>query len=351
MIKIIKGFVRNVFIFLVLLGVVILVYIFSDSIFKYIIHGKSFYQVYLGDKDYKKGNYPEAIEHYNKAIKLYPKHTKARYNLANIYVAFEDYQSAIGEYKKVLKYKPDYLNARISMGIIYAEELLEFDEAIKQYQKVVDTKTRFINIPLIYDNKRYVMNTKAIAYYNMGLAYRDKSMLFTENSSRFRKLLSNAVEAYKKSLVLKSDNYSAQFNLALTKHLMGHYSEALAGYCKALLISPLDYEAHYNLAVLLREKRMYKPAFEEFKNAGALMDYTGDTYRAAYIYSMLSEVSQMAMAEYGYTSKDLLNKLDEELKEEGSLTEARSYTLKDMEKNLIKRIKTDSICKEYLDRF
>ncbi len=346
--KILKKLLKNFSVFLVLLGAVLIVYIFSDLIFKYVINGKSFYLVSVGDREYKKGNYSEAIERYNEALKLYPMHLKARYNLANLYVKFEDFESAVKEYEKLLKNKPGYLNARINLGIVLAEEMLEFDRAINQYQKVVETRTRFINIPFIYDNREYIMKLKAVAYYNMGLAYRDKSMLYAESSVKYRELLSKAAESYEKSLILNPGNYSARYNLALTEHLMGLYSEAITDYCKALLISPLDYEAHYNLAVLLRERRMFKQSFEEFKNAGSLIDYSGDTYRAAYVYGMLNEVSEMAIAEYGYEPENLYEKLNDEIEEHKSLTNARINTLDELEKKLINKIKKESICKEYL---
>ncbi len=346
-----KKLLKNIFIFFLLLGIALLVFVFSDVIFKYIIHGKSFYQVYQGDIAYRKRNYQEAIEYYNKALKLYPKHVKARYNLANIYANFEDYESAVQEYNKTLKYDPGYLNARISLGIVLAENFLEFDKAIEEYKKVVKTKMRIINIPFLYNNTKQIINAKAIAYYDMGLAYRNKSMLYTEDTSKYRNLLSKAADCYEKSLVLNPNNYSAQYNLALTEHLLGFYTEALTDYCKALLISPLDYEAYYNLAVLLREKRMYKDAFEEFKNAGELIDYAGDSYKAARIYSMLSEVSQMAMAEYGYKPKDVLEKLNDNVETQGFQSKDEFVPVEEMEKVLKKKIKTDSVCKNYLKRF
>ncbi|HSA07634.1 MAG TPA: tetratricopeptide repeat protein [Candidatus Gastranaerophilales bacterium] len=344
-----KRALKNIFIFFLFLFIALLVFIFSESIFKYIIHGKSFYQVYLGDKEYKQGNFAEAIEHYNKAVKLYPNHVKARYNLANIYVNFEDYESAVREYEMALKYNPEYLNARLSLGIILSEELLEFDRAILEYENVIKTKTRLINIPFIYDNREQIIIAKAIAYYNMGLAYRDKSMLFTEDSIKYRSLLLQAIDCYENSLTLNSKNFSAQYNLAIAKHLLGLYTEALTGYCKALVISPMEYEAHYNLAILLREKRLYLESFEAFKNAGSLMDYSGDTYRAAFIYGLLNEVSQLAISEYGYRPKDALEKLKKDA--ENTHLKDDFMTMDELEKALIKNIKTKSICKNYLKNF
>jgi tetratricopeptide (TPR) repeat protein len=346
--KKIAAFFKRVFIFFFLLIAVILVYSFSETLLKYVFHGKAFYQVYLGDKAYKQEDFSSAINHYEKAVKLYPKHLKARYNLANIYVRYEDFPSAVNQYREVLKHNPSYLNAGINLGIVLSEELLDFDGAIAEYQKVIKAKTRIINIPYLYDNRKHVIQSKAIAYYNMGLAYRDKSMLFAEDSGKYNNLLRKAAECYEKCLDLDKNNYDARYNLAITKHILGYYTDALTNYCKALLIFPLDYEAHYNLAMLLRQKRMYQDSFNEFKQAGLLMDYAGDSFKAAFIYSMLNEVSQMAIAEYGYKPKEVLEKLNSGISEPKNLSRDKYLSLEELEKVLIKKIKTNSVCKDYL---
>ncbi len=322
-------------------------FVYFDKIATYAIHGQSFYYVHLGDKEYKKQNYQEAIDYYRRALELYPKHHKARYNLANIYVAYEDYESAVGEYKTVLKYKPDYLNARISLGILFAEEFLEFDKAVKQYEEAAKTPVQFIKIPFLYDNREHVINSKAIAYYNMGLAYRDKSMLYESGSKEFKELLLHAIESYKKSLEVNPDNYDALFNLGLTAHILGMYSEALTGYCKAMLVAPLNYEAHFNLAVLLKQKNLYKESFYELKDAGSLMVYTGDTFHASQIYGMLAEVSSMAIAEYGFEPKNLINRLDSEV-DVAAPSPDEAVTVSELENAIRKRIKTASVCRNYL---
>ena len=334
--------------FLVLLGAVFVVYIFSDSIFKYIIHGKSFYLVSLGDKEYQKRKYAEAIEHYNTALRLYPKHVKARYNLANIYANYEDYESAVREYRKTLEYDPTFLNAGINLGILLSEELRDYDAAIETYTSVVNARTRLINIPFIFDNRKQVVKAKSIAYYNMGLAYRDKAMLYSDDRMNYSIMLQKSIDCYAKSLALDPKNYDAQYNLALAKHLLGLYTEALTGYCKAILISPFDYEAHYNLAVLLKEKNMYEDAYEEFKQAGMLMDYIGDTDKSVYIYTMLSDVSRMAIAEYGYEPREVLEKLDDMIDFDEITDQEGFVSVHDLEEAMRKYIKTKSICRKFL---
>jgi tetratricopeptide (TPR) repeat protein len=349
--KLNKAFYNLLKIILVL-GILFIVFLNAGTLFSYIIYGQAYYYVYLGDKAYKREDYQAAVEYYANALNIYPEHVKARYNLGNIFVAYEDFPGAMTEYQKALSYNPGYLNARISLGIIFAEEMLRYDEAIAEYKKVVESRSRIINIPLIYDNRRQIIKAKAVAYFNMGLAYRDKAMLFESDSLQWKKFLHEAALCYENSLALIKDNYDAQYNLALTRHLLGYYTEALTGYCKAMLIAPLNYEAHYNLAVLLRQQKQYDESVEELRNAGSMMSFSGDAYKAAFVFSMLNEVSQMAIAEHGFEPKKLVKKLNKKIEKETRDIvdlEDKTITAEEIEKAMIKRIKTASICKNYLE--
>jgi len=346
-IKKLVNFLKKVIAIVIVLAVSYAVFVYFDKIFNYIVHGQSFYLVYLGDEEYKKQNYQAAIDYYRRALELYPKHIKARYNLANIYVTYEDYPGAVKEYETVLKYKPDYLNARIGLGILLSEEFLEFDKAIEEYEKAAKISGNFIKIPFLYNNREHINNAKAIAYYNMGLAYRDKAMLYESNSKEFREAFLQAVESYKKSLKINPDNYDALFNLGLTAHIMDMHTEALTGYCRAMLVAPLNYEAHFNLAVLLKQKSLYKESFQEFKDAGSLIVYTGDSFHAARVYDMLAEVSKMAIAERGYEPKKLIDRLDSEIKAAAPGPDD-AVTAGELEEAIRKRIKTASVCRSYL---
>ncbi|OGH99862.1 MAG: hypothetical protein A2Y25_05815 [Candidatus Melainabacteria bacterium GWF2_37_15] len=339
---------RNVLVFLFILGLLFVGFVFHQTIWEYLVNGQSYTQVYLGDKAYKKDDYQTAINHYQRALQLYPEHIKARYNLANIYVVYEDFSGAAEQYRTVLKYDPNYYNAGISLGIILSEEFQDYDQAIQEYVKAIRTKAPVINIPFIYDNRQQIKKAKSIAYYNMGLAFRDKSMLYASDSREYRELLLKAAECYEKSLELDVYNYDAQYNLALTAHILGLYTEALTGYCRAMVIAPLNYEAHFNLAILLKQKSYYKEAYEEFKDVGSLIVYEGDTVHAAYLYSMLNEVSQMVIAENGYEPEKLVKKIDNEI--EANVTRPDDdITINELEAAIKKRIKTASICKNYLE--
>ena len=79
---------------------------------------KGYYWVYKGDKALKKEQLQEAIYCYEKGVKLHPGHYRALYNLANIYVVYEDYYSALKNYEKSIMFKPDYEVARINYALI-----------------------------------------------------------------------------------------------------------------------------------------------------------------------------------------------------------------------------------------
>ena len=285
--------------FLLLALFVLSIFLFFDNYVRQIKKGVSFYWVYRGDKFYKKDKPQNAIECYQKALRYYPEHFRARYNLANIYVVYEDYYSALEQYAKALEYKPDFMVARIDYALVLSSATFNHDKAIEQYQKAIDKKPKWIYIPFIINNKKVYKYNKAIAYYNMGLAWRAKSLLAGEEKFSARQYLKNATEAYKKALkTLKS--YEVYYNLALANQLLHNNYESGANYCKAIELSPLNYEAHYNLAILLRDMKMYPESMEEFKKAGLILDIEGDSAKTRYIYDVLSEVTQKMAAQGDY---------------------------------------------------
>jgi len=343
---------RRLFGFSFFMAAIVLALIFSSVILLNIKRLGAFAYVYVGDKFYQKSEYQESIDYYNRALELFPGHVEARYNLGNIYAAYEDYDSAINCYKEVLKYDSKYINARINLGIILAEEKTDFDAAIAEYTQAAETKIPLINIPFIYDNAKTIKTEKAIAYYNMGLAYKDKSLLFGSDTIEARNCLLKAIDSYTNSLKLRKGNYDTQYNLALTYHLISMYTDALKSYCRAMLIAPLNYEAYYNMAILLRQQGKYAEAADEFRRAGNLSSIEGDTYKAAFIYSVLNEVSTLAIAEHGFEPEKVMDRLNIDMGKETSKIEdddTRVLTVDDLEKVLVKRIKTGSVCKAYLE--
>ncbi len=277
------------------------IFLFFDAYVRQVKKGISFYYVYRGDKYYKNNKTQRAIDCYKKALSYYPEHYRARYNLANIYVVYEDYYSALSEYAKALQYKPDFMIARIDYALVLSSATFNHDRAIEEYQIAIDKKPKWVYIPFFINNRKTYKYNTGIAYYNMGLAYRAKSLLVGENKFSAREYLYSAIDSYKKAL--KSlKKYEIYYNLALAHQLLKNNEEAGLNYCKAIELAPLRYEAHYNLAILLRDMKLYRDSLEEFKKAGLILDVDGDSIKTRYIYDVLSDVTQkMVLAgDYNY---------------------------------------------------
>jgi tetratricopeptide (TPR) repeat protein len=232
---------------------------------------KGMYYVYKGDKAYHNMKMQKAINYYKKGLALYPKHYGAWYNLGNIYVAYEDYEAALDSYAQAFTHNPKMMIARMNYGIISSEKLGDFDSALEQYQKVIETKRKLISIPYVYSNKISYKENKAIAYYNIGVTYRLKSLYSNDDLELKRKYLSKAIESYEKSIEIHPDSYDTQYNLGVAYHSIGDFDSAGKCYCKAINIAPMNYEAHYNLAILLRKMRHYKEAYDEIDKALTLI--------------------------------------------------------------------------------
>lgn len=290
------------------------IFLFFDVYTQQVKKGISFYWVYKGDKFYKDNKPQKAIDCYKKALEYHPNHYKARYNLANIYVVYEDYYSALDEYSKTLEIKPDFMVARIDYALVLSGATFNHDKAIDEYNTAIKNKPKWLYIPFFINNRKTYKYNSAVAYYNMGLAWRAKSLLVGENKFSAREYLYNAIEAYKKALkTVKS--YDIYYNLALANQLLRNNEEAGINYCKAIELAPLNYEAHYNLAILLRDMKLYRDSIEEFKKAGLILDVDGDSVKTRYIYDVLSEVTQKMAQQGDY--KYLVEHIDEEGHKDG----------------------------------
>lgn len=274
--------------------------------------GLGMYYVYEGDKAYHHSDLQKAIDCYNQGLKLYPEHYGAWFNLGNIYVAYEDYYAAAEAYEKAIEYNKNFTLARMNLGIISTEKLGDFDFAINQYNQIVNNKRHLFSIPFIFSNTKSEKINKGLAYYNMGVAYRKKSLYQEGNKIKTAEYLTDAIDSYKSATEILKNDYEAFYNLALAYQLQGDYQNAGQNYCKAIELNPMNYEVHYNLAILLRHLKMYKEAYKELEKATVLT--TGNdkinSNTTSYVFDILNDVSRTLVSNNEY--KYLIEKIDDE---------------------------------------
>lgn len=267
------------------------------------------YYVYQGDKALKKADLQQAIDFYNEGLSYYPEHYGAQYNLGNIYVLYEDYYAAADAYRKAIEYNPNYTLARMNLGIVLTEKLGDFDGAISQYQAIINSRKHLWFIPFVFSNKKSEKVNRGLAYYNMGVAYRAKSLYIGDEKEHSPVYLMKAIDAYKKATEVLTEDYNPQYNLALAYHLSGDYQNAGLSYCKAIQLEPMSYEAHYNLAILLRHLKMYKEAYAELEKASILISNNDSNPNiSTYIFDILNDVSKILVDKDQYNY--LVEKVD-----------------------------------------
>ena len=317
--RVFKNTTVKIFSFVLFIAFIASIFIFKDFYISQWNKALSFYFVYLGDNYYKKHKPQKAINSYVKALNLYPKHYRAQYNLANLYVVYEDYYSALDAYSKALQLRPDFTVARIDYAIVLSEATFNYDRAIEEYNLAIEKIPKWVYIPFIVDNKHSYKHNKGVAYYNQGLAWRGKSLLNGEDLFLSRRFLENAVNSYEKALKsLKT--YDVYYNLAIAHHLLRNPEYAGYYYCKAIEKEPMKYEAHYNLAILLKGMKRYADSIEEFKKAGLILDGKGNGNKTRYIYDVLNEVNQK------YAVSEEYENLKESLTEENSTGNSKEVT-------------------------
>ncbi len=313
--KLLKKTISKVFALIMILLFLLSVFVFYGWYEKQINKCFGLYYVYQGDKAYKAHKLEKAIKLYKQGLEKYPEHSLARCNLGNIYVKYEDYLSAVEQYEKALEYDPKFIVCRMNLGIVSAEKLSDFDKAIREYQTIIDTKRVTFHIPLIFDSVKSTRENKTIAWYNMGIAYRGKSMLIGEKTHAANEYLEKAIEAYKKALKRKKHSYNINYNYALANHLYGNYKEAGLSYCRAIEEEPMAFDAHYNLAILLKKIGKLRESQEELEKAMLIVNTQQDPYIAKYIFDIYSTVVEKSTINEEYKTTQRATAPESQVKE------------------------------------
>jgi tetratricopeptide (TPR) repeat protein len=133
---------------------------------------------------YEKGDYDQAISHYNAAIKLDPSYADGYYNRGIAYDDKGQYERAISDYTRAIELNPRYAKAYVNRGIAYARKG-QFDQGISDLNEAIEIEPRAAN-----------------AYYNRGLAHRRKGQY------------DQAIYDYTKAIEIKPEYSSAYNSLA-----------------------------------------------------------------------------------------------------------------------------------------
>ncbi len=189
----------------------------------------------------------DAIEIYNIAININPKIASMYEELGLAYLSLKKYQMALDAFDGVIAIDENYTDAYSNKGAIL-NTLKRYDEAIECYNRMVE----------INSNDRYAIYCKGLilmqlAKYSEALmefdtlaasggadikVYQTRGVLFSLIGE-----YAKAIDSYDEGLEIEPDSKELNFNKAEALYNLGKLSEALDSYNKAVKLDPNNLEA------------------------------------------------------------------------------------------------------------
>lgn len=226
-----------------------------------------------GNTFYRKGQYQEALDAYDKAIKADPSYTKAYFGKGNAFKKLRKFPEAIQAYNKAIEIDSTYDMCLFALGSLYDEDG-KFLQAVKYYDKVIRIDPKYFK-----------------AYYQKGLAYNKLG----ENE--------NAIEALKKATEVKPDYHEAFYLLGRVNLTIARYDAAIKALQDATAISK-KYDYFVYLANANNQKGDYQAAIAAAQQAQKINPNAGHAhFEEGEAYKYLGRVKD-AVASFQKAAKD-----------------------------------------------
>jgi len=162
-----------------------------------------------------KGNFQDAIAHYNRAIQIMPMNVMIYNNRGNAYAKSGQYELAMKDFDKAIELKPDYSDAYFYRADLY--------QRLGRNQKALEDLTRFLQLkPDQHDG-----------YFNRG------------NINIQLGRYPQSIDDFSHAILLQPDFTDAYNNRAFVHIQLGNYQQALKDYGRAIALQP-DYADAYN---------------------------------------------------------------------------------------------------------
>ena len=190
------------------------------------------------------GNNKGAIKDYDKAIEIDPKSTYAYNNRGNAKVLLKDFKEAIKDYDKAIELDPNnaetYTNRGKAKGLKgdYQKVIEDYTQAIEDFDKAIDINSEY-----------------ADAYTGRGNA---KSKLGKNQE---------AIEDWTEAIRLDPNSAEAYNNIGAAKGRQGDYIQAIENFDKAININSEYANAYNNRGIAKRSLGDEQGALEDFEIA------------------------------------------------------------------------------------
>ncbi len=225
----------------------------------------------LGGYFYREGRVKKALEHYQRAVQIYPNYSDALDNLGVAFAAERRFDDAVENYRKSLQISPNDVDVLDNLGVALAARG-QLDDAIENYRKALEISPNNVDA---LDNLGAALTVKgqfdeALGYYRQALAIAPN---FADAQYNLGILLAKqgriteAIEHYQKAIELNPNRAGFYNNLGNLLATRGRPAEAIRQFQKALEVEPDFANAHYNLADILFAQGQWQGAVEHYQQA------------------------------------------------------------------------------------
>ena len=145
----------------------------------------------LGENFFREGRYDQAIQEFQKSVKVKPDYFVSNYGLALSYLRAKNYEKAVESLEKTLKIAPDRVDVRYSLGVAY-QGMGRLEKALQVYHEVGKMDPR----------SHQVFNNAGMIYAEM-------------------KIFDRSIQAFEAAIKRNQDYYPAYLNLARVYELQG----------------------------------------------------------------------------------------------------------------------------------
>ncbi len=233
--------------------------------------------VYLGNFAsmlFEQGKYEQAVECYDKTLKLEPHHAEAYRNRAVALAKLKRFDEALSSYDEALALNPADIQSLKSQGVLLGEAG-RHEEALACCEKLLALKPDHVGA---YNNRAIALDhlkkyEEALASYDRALELKPANVDTLNNKGNtLQKLgrLDDALSTYEKALALSPGHASSLNNKGIVLRKLGRHDEALSYHDKALSISPHYAEAHSNRGMALYDLKRFDEALASFDKALAI---------------------------------------------------------------------------------
>ena len=257
-------------------------------------HQGAYTEFYIGLTSYKKGDYEEAIKHYDQAIRSNPQIAEAYNNRGIAKHALGRHEKAIADYKEAIRLNPQYADAYNNRGTVksalgrHEEATADCDEAIRLNPQLAEA----------YYNRGDAKNAlgrheEAIADYNEAIRLNPQYADAYNNRGIAKGALGRHKEAiadYNEAIRLNPQYDKACCNRGITKSVLGRHKEAIADFNEAICINPQCAEAYYNRGNAYKEIGAHEKARADFQRALELATEQGNQALAQAARRLLDEL-------------------------------------------------------------